>query len=140
MGTLLERFFSIHGKPNDELQLKKIRNGYHSAITDATQSTATPFAADIFLHDVKDAGEIVATIENMDTINHFTITVGNVSYNVAITEPYSCECSCFVCQLRLCRHTLTCLLQEEMQFQRSWIPQRFCCVQPCLHLLYSAQE
>ena len=103
----------------------RYRYGEDSEITDAIQSIATPFAADIILHELNEARKIEATIANKDTSSHFTVTVGDVSYNVATTESCSCECTCFMSQLLPCRHILTCLLQEETPFQTSWIPERW---------------
>ena len=71
----------------------RYRHGEDSEITEAIQSIATPFAADIILHELNEARKIEATIANKDTSSHFTITVGDVSYNVATTESCSCECT-----------------------------------------------
>ena len=66
-----------------------------------------------------------ATIANKDTSSHVPVTVGNVSYNVVTLESSSCECTCFMSQLLLCRQILTCFLQEGTPFQMSRVPERW---------------
>ena len=77
----------------------RYRCGDDLAITDAIQSIATLIEADIILQAPKEAWRIEATIANKDASNHFTVTVGDVSYNVATMEACLCECTCFMSQL-----------------------------------------
>ena len=65
------------------------------------------------------------TIAKKDASSHFTVTVGDVSYNVVTMESSSCECTCFMSQLLPCCHILTCLLHEGTLFQMSWFPERW---------------
>ena len=46
------------------------RYGEDSEITGAIQSIATPFSADIILHELNEARKIEATIANKDTSSH----------------------------------------------------------------------
>ena len=99
--------------------------GEDSCLTETIQSIATPFAADILINQVKEAHKMNATVLPTDTPNQFIVNAADNIYSVTTGDTCSCDCPSFISQLLPCRHIIACILQEGLDFQSSWIPQRW---------------